>query len=154
MDMASQVREIIYTNTVREDEGGAYNIGVNGSIDKFPKQKAVLEISFSTDPAKRDKLMGIITDQMKKLAAEGPDAEILAKVKEFMLKKRAENVRENGFWMGAISENVLTGVDMVNGYEKLFESITAGDIKKFVNALIKQGNVIEVSMISPEEESK
>jgi zinc protease len=154
MDMASQVLEIIYTNTVREDEGGAYNIGVNGSIDKFPKQKAVLEISFSTDPAKRDKLMGIITDQMKKLAAEGPDAEILAKVKEFMLKKRAENVRENGFWMGAISENVLTGVDMVNGYEKLVESITAGDIKKFVNALIKQGNVIEVSMISPEEESK
>ena len=95
--------------------------------------------------------MKIIFAEAETLAKEGPSEANLNKVKEYMLKKHKENLKENGYWLGNIDEYVFTGVNMMKDYETLVNSITAKEIQKFANDLFKQKNEVEVSMVSPEK---
>ena len=74
----------MYTESVREKEGGTYGVSAFGSLTKYPKEKAVLQIYFDTDPAKRAKMTDIILNELNQFVDQGPSAENLNKVKEFM----------------------------------------------------------------------
>lgn len=67
-----------------------------------------------------------------------------------MLKKHTEDLKENRFWLGSINEYIFTGVDMIKDYENLVNSITAKEVQKFADDLMKQKNEVEVTMVSPE----
>ena len=152
MDMTGQVMDLVYTEKVREDEGGTYSVYVGGNLSKYPKEIAGLQVIFDTAPSKREKLMKIIFAEIEHIAKEGPSETNLNKVKEFMLKKHTEDLKENGYWMGSIDEYLFTGMNPVKDYEQIVNSITAKDIQKFADDLFKQKNEVEVSMISPEKE--
>ncbi|RGX79661.1 M16 family metallopeptidase [Bacteroides stercorirosoris] len=152
MDMTCQVMDLVYTEKVREDEGGTYSVYVGGNLSKYPKEIAGLQVIFDTAPSKREKLMKIIFAEIEHIAKEGPSETNLNKVKEFMLKKHTEDLKENSYWMGSIDEYLFTGMNPVKDYEQMVNSITAKDIQKFADDLFKQKNEVEVSMISPEKE--
>lgn len=154
MDMTSQILDLIYTAKVREDEGGTYGVYTFGQLAKYPTEKAILQIIFETAPAKREKLMKIIFAELDNLAKEGPSETDLNKVKEFMLKKHAEDLKENSYWMESIDEYWYSGMNPIKGYEDVVNSITTNDIRKFADDLFKQKNEIEVSMISPDSPDK
>ena len=149
LSFATQVLDMVYTEEVREKEGGTYGVNCFGDLQKYPKEQLLLQIVFQTDPAKKDKLAGIVVDELKKLAAEGPLDVHLQKVKEYMLKKYADNQKENGYWMNNLNDYFYYGMDMTEGYTDIVNSITAKDIQKFVSDLLKQGNEIEVTMTVP-----
>ena len=149
LSFATQVLDMVYTEEVREKEGGTYGVNCFGDLQKYPKEQLLLQIVFQTDPAKKDKLAGIVVDELKKLAAEGPSDVHLQKVKEYMLKKYADNQKENGYWMNNLNDYFYYGMDMTEGYTDIVNSITAKDIQKFVSDLLKQGNEIEVTMTEP-----
>lgn len=149
LSFATQVLDMVYTEEVREKEGGTYGVNCFGDLQKYPKEQLLLQIVFQTDPAKKDKLSGIVVDELKKLAAEGPSDVHLQKVKEYMLKKYADNQKENGYWMNNLNDYFYYGMDMTEGYTDIVNSITAKDIQKFVSDLLKQGNEIEVTMTVP-----
>ena len=147
-------QNIVYTQKVREDEGGAYYVSVNGLLNKYPQERGSLQIFFETAPEKRNRMMQIIFQELENLAKQGPQAEDLQKVKEFKLKKFDENQKENGYWLGCIDELLFTGVNVADDYKATLESITADDIRSFMSDWMKQGNEIEVSMISEGQENK
>ena len=149
LSFATQVLDMVYTEEVREKEGGTYGVNCFGDLQKYPKEQLLLQIVFQTDPAKKDKLASIVVDELKKLAAEGPSDVHLQKVKEYMLKKYADNQKENGYWMNNLNDYFYYGMDMTEGYTDIVNSITAKDIQKFVSDLLKQGNEIEVTMTVP-----
>ena len=154
LSMTSQILDLVYTAKVREDEGGTYGVYVGGQLSKYPKEKALLQIVFETAPAKREKLMQIIFTELDNIAKAGPSEGDLNKVKEFMLKKHAEDLKENSYWLGSIDEYLFTGMNPIKDYEQIVNSITVKDIQKFTDDLFKQKNEIEVSMISPETPDK
>lgn len=151
LDMTSQILDLVYTEKVREEEGGTYGVYVGGNLSKYPKEVAGLQIIFDTAPEKRENLMKIIFAEIENLSKNGPSETNLNKVKEYMLKKHTENLKENKYWLGAIDEYLFTGVNRESDYEKIVNSITAQDIRKFADNLFKQKNEVEVSMISPEK---
>ena len=151
MSMTSQILDLIYTEKVREDEGGTYGVYVGGNLAKYPKENAFLQIIFETAPEKKDKLMEIIFTEAANLAKNGPSEANLNKVKEYMLKKHKEDLKENSYWLGNIDEYLFTGVDMMKDYENMVNSITTKDIQKFADELLKQKNEVEVTMVSPEK---
>lgn len=150
MSMLSQILNIMYTESVREKEGGTYGVSAFGSLSKYPKEEAVLQIYFDTDPAKRAKMTEIILNELNQFANEGPSADNLNKVKEFMLKKHKENAKENGYWTNVLDEYFWEKTDMDTGYEDTVNSITAQDLQAFTKALLEQNNRVEVSMTSEE----
>lgn len=150
MSMVDQVLNLVYTEKVREQEGGTYGVNVSGDITKFPKEEFELQVFFQTDPAKKDKLTKIIFDEANALAKDGPSEANLAKVKEYILKAYKEKMKENGFWLNNINEFVYTGVDMTANYEAIVNKVTTADIKAFAQFLFNQKNRIEVTMTAPQ----
>lgn len=149
MNMLSQALNMVYLETVREKEGGSYGVSAYGQLSRYPKEdEALLQIYFDTDPAKREKMMQIITDELQKMAKEGPRLEHLSKVKEFMLKKHTEQIKENNYWLGMLNQYYWYKSDMDTNYEQLVNSLTAQDVRKFAEDLLKQGNSIKISMTS------
>ena len=74
----------------------------------------------------------------------------MQKIKEYMLKKHADNQKENSYWMSNIKEVLYTGQDMTKDYEALVNGLTAQDVAKFASDLLKQGNKLTVVMTVPE----
>ena len=150
MSMLSQIMNMVYIETIREKEGASYGVSAMGQMNCYPKPEANFQIYFDTDPAKREKMEQIVMSELQKVGQEGPNPEHLAKVKEFMLKKHLENVKENGYWLNLLNEYYFSNIDMNTNYEKLVNEMTAEDVKNFTKALLDQGNIIEVTMTAKE----
>jgi zinc protease len=147
MDILQQILRIVYTEKVREDEGGAYSVGVQGNIASYPVGQSILQISFDTNAEKKDLLNEIVHRELKQIATSGPRPEEFKKVVEFMTKKQAENEQENNYWMSVIRQYEERKYDGFTQYIKTLNKITPRDIKNFANRLIKQGNMVEVIMV-------
>ena len=145
MTILSQTMDMVYTETIREKEGASYGVGTVGQIN-YPKDEAIFQIVFDTDPTKREKMEQIVMTELQKVAQEGPRPEHLAKVKEFLLKKHIENSKENSYWLGQLDSYYWNNTDMNTDYEKLLNELTGEDVKNFTKALLGQGNIVEITM--------
>ena len=150
MSVLNQALDMVYTEEIREKEGGTYGVSTYGSLIS-EQQNSLLQIVYQTDPAKYEHLNGIINAQLEKMAANGPTEEQMQKIKEYMLKKFADNQKENSYWMSQIKEKLYTGIDMTKDYEALINGLTAQDVAAFAKALLDQGNKLTVVMTAPEK---
>jgi len=150
MSFLNQVLNIVYTEEVREKEGGTYGVGVRGSISKYPEGEYSLLVNFKMSPERREELAAIIVREFEKLAAQGPVAEHVEKVRSYMLKSFEESQKKNGAWMNWLYSYYFDGEDNHSGYEELVKGITAEDIRLFAKYILDQGNFIEVSMTPAE----
>ena len=151
VSMLDQVMDMMYTESVREDEGGAYGVPVRGGLSRYPQEEASIQIQLPTAPEKRAKMTEIVYQGVEKMVNEGPKAEDLQKVKEYMLRAHEEDLKKNGYWMGEMMNYVLYGEDNDVIYVDTLNSITAADIQEVARQIFRSGNRIEVGMTSPVE---
>ena len=152
IDMIQQLMDMLYTETVREDEGGAYGVPVRGSIVRYPEDEAAITISLTTAPEKRAKMTEIIYQGIDQFVENGPNPENVQKVKEYMLRRHAEQLKNNGYWMNRMVEHAMWGDEVVKPFEKTLNSITPADIQKVAKAIFRSGNHCEVGMTTPIKE--
>ena len=152
IDMIQQLMDMLYTETVREDEGGAYGVPVRGSIVRYPEDEAAITISLTTAPEKRAKMTEIIYQGIDQFVENGPNPENVQKVKEYMLRRHAEQLKNNGYWMNQMVEYAFWGEENVKPFEKTLNSITPADIQKVAKAIFRSGNHCEVGMTTPIKE--
>ena len=148
MSFLNQVLNIVYTEEVREKEGGTYGVGVQGSITAEPENQYSLSINFKMSPERREELLAIIIKQFEKLATEGPVSEHVEKVRSYMSFE--EKQKKNGSWMNWLYSYYFEGKNTYDGYTELVNSITAEDIRLLAKYILDQGNYIEVSMTPAE----
>ena len=145
-DFAGQILDIIYTEEIREKEGGTYGVSVMSQINRVPKNRATMQIVFQCDPDRREYLGGRVKEILTQFAEEGPSEENLAKVKEVTLKRYQESLRDNGYWTSQLIHWIDSGKDNVTDFEQTVNGITAEDVRLAVKNLIVQGNDIEIVM--------
>ena len=148
-DMLGQLLDMVYTKTIREDAGAAYSVNCQCGLNSYPKQQLMLEISFSTAPEKKDLAMKLIAEGLQNMIKNGPEVKDMDKVVEYKLKKHAEMVKENAYWMSILTQQWLLGVDFSVNYDSVLKSIMPKDLQKFAADLYKQNNRITVTMTSP-----
>ncbi|MDR1698975.1 MAG: insulinase family protein, partial [Prevotellaceae bacterium] len=146
MSILNQSLRIIYTEKVREEEGGTYGVKVSGSISRFVKPNFKLQISFDTNPEMVEKLMQIIYAEIDSIVANGVREVDFLKVKEFMQKKITENKAENSYWLNALVRHSRMGLDFATDYETTLNAITIEDVREFAKYIFGQKNRVEVIM--------
>ena len=142
----TQILRILFTEKIREKEGGTYGVSVGSSISNYPRKEFSMMIQFDTDPVLQEKLVGIIYKELDSMSLVGPREEDIQKVKEYMLKQYDENCRQNGYWKDYIVALYQDKIDMNKGYKDIVSEITVLSIRKFAASLFKQGNRAEVVM--------
>jgi zinc protease len=151
-DMLQQILRIVYTEKVREEEGGTYGVSVSGGISNYPLGQTTLQIYFETEPAKSDYLNKIVRQVLQDMAEKGPREVDFNKVKEYMLKKQQENEQENSYWRGVMLTYYRRNFNDYTDYVKTLNAVTPEDIRKKTQNLLNAKNMIEIIMTGVKED--
>jgi zinc protease len=142
----SQILDIRYTKSIREEKGGTYGVGTMGQTNFTPVEQYILLVNFDTDPALADELMGIVELEIKEIAENGVKAEDLAKAKEYLIKKHPDDIKQNSYWSGAIGTFHTSGYDFTTGYLDVVNSITSDDLRLIAKQMLEENNIVKVIM--------
>ena len=151
LDAAKYVLDMIYTETLREEEGGTYGAGVSTGMQKYPEERALIQVYFDTNPESADKLRELAVKGINGLMTDGPTDEQLTRTVENFKKNIPESRITNGWWLNALQMYCnYDGLDYDKEYEAAVNEISAENIQAALKAVLDQGNFIEV-MMSPEK---
>lgn len=137
-----------YTTSIREEKGGTYGVSVGCSVDPYYTPTYQFAIQFDTNEAMADELSEIVVAEIKELAANGPKAEDLNKVREYLIKEWNNRLVQNGAWMSYIRHFYTYGEDMnrVANYENIVKSMTGEKIAAMAAKILADNNMTYVVM--------
>ena len=146
MQFLTQALSARYIESIREEKGGTYGVGVSGQIDYLPTPTYTMQIKFDTNDQMADELCEIIMKEIETIATEGPKAEDVEKAREFMVKSWNSSLEQNRSWMQYLSMLGDQGLDYVANYEATIKAISYDDIKAFAKMIVDKQNQIKVMM--------
>ena len=150
LEAAKYILDMIYTDTLREEEGGTYGASVGSTMQNEPEAMAMIQVYFDTNPEAAARLIKSAVDGLKNLAADGPTEEQLNRAIENAKKNLPESRISNSYWRDALMDWNRYGMDYDKEFETAISEISAENIKAVLNEVLSQNNFIEIVM-SPEE---
>jgi zinc protease len=108
---AADVLEIALRDILREDLGQTYSVGVD-LLQRLPSRGAgYTNVRFGADPANIATMIDRVTQEVRRLQAEGPSADLTTRVKEAARRNYETALRQNGYWLGRLQTTHLLGQD-------------------------------------------
>ncbi|MDA3818288.1 MAG: insulinase family protein [Prolixibacteraceae bacterium] len=153
MKVLEGILDLRYTETVREEEGGTYGVGVRSGIEQYPVNEGTLRMVFDCDPKRADELKAIIYREIDKIVAEGPADEDFDKTIKNLLKDREQAREHNNFWLNSLYGYYYSGINSAipENYEELLKDMSKDDVQRFVTVFVKNADVTDVVFV-PETE--
>ena len=148
LDILTRVLQIAYTDSVREEKGGTYGVGVSFNLEKEDNPNALLRISYKSDPKRYEELNPVIYKQLLNIADHGPVASSMDKVKKYLKKQYGQMAITNDYWSYVIWHQLDDDADFDKDYCKMVDNLTASDVQKMAKVLLKQNHRVEVTMLS------
>lgn len=149
LDAAKYILDMIYTSTLREEEGGTYGASVATGMQSEPVERALVQVYFDTNPESADKLCKAAAEELKEFAENGPTEEQMTRTIENFRKTLPESRINNSYWMNALQYYYRHGgADYDMEYEQAVSEISPENIKSAINDVLSQGNFIELVMSS------
>jgi zinc protease len=149
-DITHQVLTMLYLKKIREEASAAYTVQAMGGTERNDFESETTIFAYCPmKPEKGDIAVKILREEMDNLA-NACDADMLTKVKEYMLKNVDDEAKTNGYWMGVINDYRRWGLDMHTDYKKVVEAQTPESISAFAKEILKAGNRAEVVMMPAE----
>lgn len=151
-EMLTEIINIKITEELREKIGGIYGGGIGGAVNKYPYESYNMALQLPCGPENVDKLKVAANAEIEKLKTNGPEQKDLDKVKKSLLEKYTVNMKDNGYWAGALQGIYFYENDAqrIFNYEKLVNAVTIDDIKKAANTLFDGKNVVS-AVLYPEK---
>ncbi len=141
--MLGQILNIVFTNTIREQEGGVYSPHATARFSHV-SQVLQLEYSFDTGAEKCAHIEEVAYKETEKLAQPGGvPADAFQKTHDYLAKVYQERQKENSYWMGQIQTAVLYGIDKNTEFMKVLDSVTPADVEQMLARLLQKGDRIQ-----------
>ena len=150
LDAAKQILDMVFTETLRESEGGTYGAGVAVIMNDEPKEYAGIQVAFETNPEQAASLVALAKQGVLNLVNDGIPADKLDNVKKNMLKNIPENRISNRYWLTVLKEWKKNGSDYDKLYADAVSQVTAENVLAVLKAILASDNYIEIVM-SPAE---
>lgn len=141
-----EILTIKLIESLREQIGGVYGVGANGSMGIFPVGNFSFSIGFPCSPDMVDKLIEAAWEEVRKIQENGPTDEDLNKVKEKRRISLEENLKRNNYWLGqlsAVRTYNLSWEALLDG-QKAIESMTKERIQKAAKEFLTKENLLEI----------
>ena len=139
--LITSMAEILQTRLrerLREELGGTYGVGVGGDIRYRPDEEYSVTIAFSSDPRRAEELSAAAFEEIERLKAEGPDAEVVANVREAQRRSKETNLEQNGYWLAQLSahEDARLDIREIPSYDRI-EGWTAEQVQQAANRYLR-----------------
>ncbi len=148
----SAIRYILslrYTETIREEEGGTYGVGVWISTSKYPFEGFKLNMNFDCDPNRAEALKAIVYAEVEKIKDVGPTEVDVHKTIEYFIKTREEDLKENRFWLNALVSNDKNKLNTISAsnYDEIVREMTPKKLQEFSKKIFENSKNVEVVMM-------
>ncbi|MBR5477307.1 MAG: insulinase family protein [Bacteroidaceae bacterium] len=150
LDIAKLYLDMVYVETLRESEGGTYGAGVATVCGREPKDVAILQVVFETNPESAEKLAKLAVDGVQKLIAEGIPADKFDMIIKNVQKNIPQDRISNSYWGSTLQKFVEFGDKYDNEYEEAVNTATPEAVVEAVKALVNANNFIQL-IVSPQE---
>jgi zinc protease len=146
MDILKGILDLVYTEKVREEEGGTYGVSVNASIQKRPEEKSMLIVAFECDPERAKELKSVIYKELENIASNGPKQIDLEKTVSNLMKTREEEKEHNSYWANTVRNYYLTGIDSNDdrNYADVLNKFTVNKVKKMTRKFLDRADLLEL----------
>jgi zinc protease len=108
---AGQVLETRLRKLLREELSGTYDVAVQPSTSKIPREEYRVTIDLGADPARMDDLTRAIFREIKRLKKKGPTEKEVDEVRLAESRDYETNSRLNGWWLSQLTERYRIGED-------------------------------------------
>ena len=150
LDIAKLYLDMVYVETLRESEGGTYGAGVATVCSREPKDVAILQVVFETNPESAEKLAKLAVDGVQKLIAEGIPADKFDMIIKNIKKNIPQDRISNRYWGSVLQKSVEFGDKYDSEYEEAVDTATPEAVVKAVKELLADDNFIQL-IVSPEK---
>ena len=150
LDIAKLYLDMVYVETLRESEGGTYGAGVATVCGREPKDVAILQVVFETNPESAEKLSKLAVEGVQKLVAEGIPADKFDMIIKNVQKNIPQDRISNSYWGSALQKYVEFGEMYDSEYEEAVKTATPEAVVEAVKNLLDAGNFIQL-VVSPEK---
>ena len=140
------ILNMLYVETLREDEGGTYGASVAVQLSREPKEFGMMQIVFQTNPPSADKLRQLAAEGIRGIAQNGPTAEQYDKTVKNLEKNIPELRINNSYWRARLKDWYDYGIDYDKEHEAALKSLTPEKIKNLAAKFLADGNLIEIVM--------
>ncbi len=144
--LLSEVMNSLCTETLREQEGGTYNVSVTSRISRQPADELTLMFNFNTNPQQAQPLLQKAIALLRRVADDGPSLDLFNKAKEYLQKQHASYRGSDSFWMTALTERVRYQSDDMLFNGETLRQITPKDVQRLARKLIRSKHTAEVVM--------
>jgi zinc protease len=145
----ADVLDLRYTETIREEEGGTYSVGVRSRLSHYPREKLSLSVKFDCDPAEAARLKSLVYKEIDALLEGGPSKSDLDKTVENMRKQREEVMQRNGFWMSALRSYYYHGIDIVapESYDLILDEVTVESVRLAALSMLEGADMVDLVFV-------
>lgn len=145
VDLMGDVLDMIFIETLREDEGGTYGAQVSAFYN-FSNNIWQLIYAYQTAEDKLERLEERADKELENLLHNGAKTDHFNKVKEAAIKQYEINSRTNSYWESAIM-STERGYNTHAGYIEALQSLTLDEFNSFLKNVYDSKNLIEVIMV-------
>lgn len=134
---------------LREKESGVYSPSVGLSVTKYPASHYYFTISFSCATANVDKLIAAALEEVKHIKDNGATADDITKFKSEEHRQMELNLRNNGFWLGYLTNKLKYGEDVnqVLSVNQRIDAVTVESSKANAQKYINENNYIRLVLM-------
>lgn len=139
--------EIRLRELIREELGGTYGVSVSGNYEKEPEARYSVRISFGSDPARVEELVGAVFEEIEAFTTEGPTSEELQAATEQERRSRETNRQENRWWVAQLRFADQYGSDprfLLD--ESLLAGVSAETIQRDARRYLRTDNYVQVTL--------
>ena len=150
MNVLASVLDLMLTESIREQLGASYGVGVSSDMSEVYRHFGTLSVSTVIAPDKADEVEKAIGDAIKQLRDKPVPADLLARAKNPGLESIAKTLRENGYWLGYVDEaqGEAGRLDRIRQRKALYQAVTAADIQKLARTYLTDKGLQRVRIVS------
>ncbi len=144
----ASVLNIKLRETLREEKGGVYGVGVSGQPIHYPEERYQITVGFGCAPDRVDELVAEVMKKLDTIQMKAPEEIYLTKVKQTELKDLEVNLKLNRYWLSGLSAAYLNNEDphIILNRKDYITSLTSQDVLAAGKQYCNKTNLIEVTL--------
>jgi zinc protease len=150
VELLKDVLDLMLTDSVREKLGDSYGVDLQSVMSDTFDGFGYLSASAVVAPDKTDEVQKAIAEAAAELRAKPISDDLLARARNPELEKADRVMRENGFWLGALSraQSEPDRLDRIRQRKALLQAVTPADLQKLAQKYLQPAKVQQVRIVS------
>ena len=118
--------------------GATYGVGVSGSVSQRPRQEYTFRVGFGCAPEEVESLLEVLFAELESVRQDGVEESYLDKAKEAVRRQRETDLKENDYWLRALSNYYTHGHDprWILDYDDVFDAVTPERVREAAQSYI------------------